>query len=207
MRNLLDCFDCAKWLSGQDVQQCFLWCFKKACHMMAPVLNIGGQTRMWITWVIHRSSVTTHRVAQLERATTTLSLSITVPSALAKQRPVLTAEKCLAWLELHAPSPYAVEVFYKADISGWCHLPGCHRSALTWCEGSMAQLPQRPAAAAVLIFDQLNLKYTLKIQVSIEASNNFSFTKTRMLATVLEFHVEYFSVRVRMCTLLFAISA
>lgn len=67
--------------------------------------------------------MTIHKVAQLERATTTLSLSITVPSALAKQRLVLTAEKCLAWLELHAPSPYAVEVFHKADASGWCHWP------------------------------------------------------------------------------------
>lgn len=49
----------------------------------------------------------------------------------------------------------------------------------------------------------------LNIPVAIEAGSDFSFSKMRMLATVLKFHVEYSSVRVRVCvcTLLFAISA
>lgn len=201
MRNLLDCFDCAKWLSGQDVQQCFLWCFKKVCHMMSPVLNIGGQACMWITWVIHRSSVTIHRVAQLERATTTLSLSITVPSALAETSFNSREVPSMAGIACTIP------ICCWGLLQGWrlwlvppARLPPVGSDLMRGLTGSAAAMACSCCCAHLWSTE-------LKIQVSIEAGNNFSFTKTWMLATVLEFHVEYFSVCVCMCTLLFAISA
>lgn len=61
---------------------------------------------------------------------TTVPLSVPVPSVLEIQKLAVAAEKCLAWLGGRAPTPRAIEVFYKADAAGRCRLPGCRLSAV-----------------------------------------------------------------------------
>lgn len=115
---------------------------------------------------------------------TILPLTTPFPSALVMHKLAVTA-KCLTQLEGHAPSSMSSWGVGR----GWC----CAQVLPAWLTPvSSVPVPGFTASAAAPAHSRAHLwSAHHKMPISTGAGSNGSFSKTRVLATVLKFHVEY----------------